>query len=154
MKCKGLALFCVLITAGGILMAAVTQETAPETDPEEAAIRAVVQLYFDGIIDYDEEALRKAFHPKAQVIGTKDGELDWHAFQDWVLYTRGTAPDPAGRNNSILSIDMAGCAAVVKTELDWPNIHYIDYLSLLKIDGEWKIANKIWHRERPSARNE
>ena len=142
------------ILAVAILLAAAPGNVPPEMDAEEEAIRAVVQRYFDGIIEYDEDALRKAFHPKAQVIGTKDGELDWHAFQDWVLYTRGDAPDPTGRNNSILSIDVAGAAAVVKTELDWPNIHYIDYLSLLKIDGEWKIVNKIWHRERPSARDE
>jgi hypothetical protein len=43
---------------------------------------------------------------------------------------------------------MEGNAAVVKTDLEWPNIHYVDYLSLLKIDGEWKIVNKIWHQER------
>ncbi len=116
---------------------------------EDKAIRATVQQYFDGIIQYDEQALRTAFHPDAAVIGTKDdGALDWQAFQNWVLYTRGDAPDPTGRINRILSIDISGNAAVVKTELDWPRVRYIDYLSLMKIDGEWKIVNKIWHREK------
>lgn len=138
-----LIIFSVLLAAVGL--ASVGNPGAEPDD--EAAVRAVVQLYFDGIIKYDEEALRKAFHPDAQVIGSKrDGELEWDAFQDWVLYTRGTAPDPTGRNNTIASVDISGRAATVKTELDWPNIHYTDYLSLLKIDGEWRIVNKIWYR--------
>ena len=116
---------------------------------DEDAIRDVVHLYFDGIIKYDEQALRKAFHTDASVIGTnQDGTADWEPFQEWVLYTRGNAPDPTGRNNRIVSIDITGRAAVVKTDLDWPSVHYVDYLSLLKIDGQWKIVNKIWHREK------
>ena len=61
------------------------------------------------------------------------------------------SPAPADANqrtNEILSIDIEGLAAVAKTELMWPNVRYIDYLSLLKIDGEWRIVNKIWHQER------
>lgn len=155
MKIQGVALACVLVAAAGILLAAANEETSPDANKEEEAIRAVVQLYFDGIIKYDEEALRKAFHPKANVIGTtKEGAADWEPFQEWVVYTRGDAPDPTSRNNTIVSIDIAGRAAVVKTDLDWPSVHYIDYLSLLKIDGEWKIVNKIWHREKPASRPE
>jgi len=124
-----------------------------EQKSQEAAIREVVQLYFDGIIQYDEAALRKAFHPEASVIGTnKEGGADWEPFQEWVVYTRGEAPDPTGRNNSIVSIDITGNAAVVKTDLDWPHVRYVDYLSLLKIDGQWVIVNKIWHREKPTPR--
>lgn len=123
-----------------------------EQKREEDAIREVVQLYFDGIITYDENALRKAFHPEASVIGTnKAGGADWAPFQEWVLYTRGDAPDPTGRNNSILSVDVTGNAAVVKTDLNWPHVHYVDYLSLLKVDGRWQIVNKIWNREKPRA---
>ena len=155
MKLRGLMLVGVLVTAGGIFIAADTDDASSDVKKEEEAIRDVVQLYFDGIIKYDEEALRKAFHPKANVIGTtKEGAADWEPFQEWVVYTRGEAPDPTGRNNTIVALDITGRAAVVKTDLDWPSVHYIDYLSLLKIDGEWKIVNKIWHREKPSSQTE
>jgi putative lumazine-binding protein len=121
-------------------------------DADEAAIREVVQLYFDGIIKYDEDSLRKAFHPQANIIGTTDaGQADWEPFQQWVLYTRGEAPDSTGRLNRIISIDITGRAAIAKTDLDWPHVHYVDYLSLLKIEGEWRIVNKIWNREKPTA---
>lgn len=151
MKLMHWALVCALAVTGGILLAA-SGETASEEEADEDAIRAVIQLYFDGIIQYDEAALRKAFHPKASVIGTtSDGAQEWEPFQEWVVYTRGDAPDPAGRVNTIVSIDITGRAAVVKTDLNWPSAHYTDYLSLVKIDGAWKIVNKIWHREKPSA---
>ena len=139
-----------LALVAGLATRALTQDEPEVGSEDERAIRQVVQLYFDGIIKYDEASLRKAFHADAYVIGTDEkGALDSEPFQEWVLYTRGKAPDPTGRENKIVSIDITGRAATVKTDLDWPHVHYVDYLSLLKIEGEWKIVNKIWHREKP-----
>lgn len=139
--------------AGAVLVGAAAVNAPAGAADDEKAIREVIQLYFDGIIKYDEAALREAFHPDAFVIGlNKQGELEREVFQEWVLYTRGTAPDPTGRNNAIVSVDITGTAAVVKTDLDWPSARYIDYLSLLKIDGTWCIVNKIYHRGEPEPR--
>ena len=46
---------------------------------------------------------------------------------------------------------MTGNAASGKIELDYPNAKLTDYMSLLKIGGEWKIVNKIFTSE-PKAR--
>ena len=149
MSRRSVCKLCLVALAAATLGAAVAAKPDPHK-ADEAAIREVVQLYFDGIIKYEEESLRNAFHPQANVIGTTDdGNVDWEPFQEWVLYTRGDAPDPTGRVNRIVSVDISGRAAVVKTDLDWPHVHYIDYLSLLKVGGEWKVVNKIWHREKP-----
>jgi len=53
MKYTWAAAVCALAAAGGILMAAATEETSPDLKKDEEAIRAVIQLYFDGIIKYD-----------------------------------------------------------------------------------------------------
>lgn len=141
-----------LAVPGLLLLAAAIEAPEPMSD-DEKAIRAVIQLYFDGIIEYDEAKLRKAFHPDALVIGlNKAGEVEGAAFGEWVLYTRGQAPDPTGRNNSIVRVDIAGTAAVVKTDLNWPHVRYIDYLSLMKSDDQWRIVNKIFHRGEPEPR--
>ena len=143
----------ISILLGTLLLGAamVASDTASD---DEAAVRAVIQRYFDGIIQYDEAALRKAFDPDADVIGlNRAGELERAPFQEWVLYTRGTAPDPTGRHNTIVSVDISGNAAVVKTDLNWPSVRYIDYLSLMKVDGEWRIVNKIFDRGAPQARS-
>ncbi len=44
-------------------------------------------------------------------------------------------------------IDITGNTAVVKVELDYPSALITDYFSMLKIDGEWKIINKIFYVE-------
>ena len=44
----------------------------------------------------------------------------------------------------IVSIDVSGQAAVVKVADKYIGRDYIDYLSLLKVGGEWLIYNKIW----------
>ena len=105
----------VLIALAGLSVTAVTDGQPEAKNDDEQAIKRIVQLYFDGIIEYDEAKLREAFHPDAYIIGTdKEGALDREPFQEWVLYTRGKAPDPTGRNNKIVSIDIAGRAAVAK----------------------------------------
>jgi len=49
-------------------------------------------------------------------------------------------------SKKILSIDRFGDAAVAKLELKGPDWRLNDYMSLLKIDGEWLIVNKIFSR--------
>ncbi|NIA15805.1 MAG: nuclear transport factor 2 family protein [Nitrospiraceae bacterium] len=140
-----LVLTTVLAALAATLLAAAPASGSKETDDDEAAIRRTVQLYFDGIIEYDEAKLKQAFHPDAFLTGIhKSGAFEREPFDEWVVYTRGDAPDSTGRNNEIAFIDIGGNAAVVKTELRWPHVHYTDYLSLLKIDGEWKIVHKSW----------
>jgi putative lumazine-binding protein len=38
----------------------------------------------------------------------------------------------------------------VKIELDYPKVFLTDYLSMLKVDGEWKAVGKIFNA-RPKA---
>jgi hypothetical protein len=57
-------------------------------------------------------------------------------------WTRDATPDSKGR---ILSIDVVDKKmAVTKFEFLWKGTTYIDYLALYKVDGSWKIVNKIF----------
>ncbi len=60
---------------------------------------------------------------------------------------RGRPEDANEYQNRIVSVDIAGTAASVKVDLLWPRVHYVDYLSLLKIGSEWRIVAKIWYQE-------
>ena len=35
---------------------------------------------------------------------------------------------------------------MARVTLDYPSGVFTDYFVLLKVDGEWKIANKVWTR--------
>ena len=51
-----------------------------------------------------------------------------------------------GLQADIASIDIAGTVATVRLELDdWTGHRFTDLFTLLKADGEWKIANKVFH---------
>ena len=118
-------------------------------DAEVAAVEAAVQAYFDGMMQANPEYLRKAFIPEARLIGVRPNGQVWIIpFESWANSWAGREPrDLSEYKNTIVDTDVYGNAASVKTDLQWPNVRYIDYLSLLKIDGEWKIVNKIWTEE-------
>ena len=40
---------------------------------------------------------------------------------------------------------ISGVAGTAKVYLDYPTETYTDYISLLKVDGEWKIINKTFN---------
>ncbi len=44
------------------------------------------------------------------------------------------------------SIDLIDTVATVRLELDnWTGSRYTDLFTLLKVDGAWKIMNKVFH---------
>ena len=43
-------------------------------------------------------------------------------------------------------IDIRGTAASARLTLDYPTHQFIDYFNLLKIDGQWRVVSKIFHR--------
>jgi hypothetical protein len=132
-------------------LALVRAESDPMSSDEEA-IRATVQGDFDGMMTPSTDALKGSFHPESRLIGLSDGELVIIPFNDWqASYDREFDEDWGNEafRNKIVSVDIAGTAAVAKVDLQWPRVHYIDYLSLIKIGDEWKIVNKIWHQGPP-----
>nr|MCH9765793.1 nuclear transport factor 2 family protein [Alphaproteobacteria bacterium] len=44
------------------------------------------------------------------------------------------------------AIDVVGSTATVRLELDdWTGHKFTDFFTLLKVDGRWKIMNKVFH---------
>lgn len=82
------------------------------------------------------------------MIFIRDGKFTTRSFADYIAgFTGKPAADEAARKRSIESIDVAGNAASAKIILDYPATRFVDYMSLLKIDGEWKIVTKIFYAE-------
>lgn len=139
-------LFGVALAPVFAAMVGVTAWAVSES-PDEAAVRATVQSYFDGMMEGRPELLADAFHQDAMLIGITSRGLTRIPFKEWSAAMTRAIPNPDQYHNRVVSVDIAGDAAIAKTDLDWPSVHYVDYLSLLRIDGEWKIVNKIWHQE-------
>ena len=58
------------------------------------------------------------------------------------------ASDESSRTRVIDVVDKSGTAAMVKATLKHGATTFTDYFVLLKSDGKWLIANKVYHAQR------
>lgn len=125
---------------------------ARDAGAEETAVRRAIDHYFQGHATGNGEEYRKVFHPDAKLFFIRDGKLTQVTSEEYISRATGKPPaDEGKRKRSVESIDISGNAAVAKLLLDYPDAKIIDYMSLLKIDGEWKIINKTFYVERRGA---
>jgi hypothetical protein len=115
---------------------------------EEAAIRAAIEHYFRAHATGEGTHLLQAFRPELRMMWVKDGALQSRTRDEFIAGFSGKpAEDEAQRKRTIEMIDVTGNAAVAKLKLDYPKTTLTDYFALLKVDGEWKVVNKIFHGE-------
>lgn len=118
---------------------------------EMAAARVPVEMYLKAQATGDPELIRKAFHPDAKLFFNREGKFTQLTRDEFAARFSGKpAADEAQRKRTIDSLTVTGDAAMAKLTLDYPNAVLTDYLSLLKVDGEWKIVHKIFNA-RPKA---
>ena len=89
--------------------------------------------------------MKPAFHEGATIFGYVGDELFAGPIQglfDW-NDQNGPAKDLVIQ---AIEIDIFETIAMARIECDnWTGHKYTDLLSLLKVDGEWKIMNKVFH---------
>jgi hypothetical protein len=114
-----------------------------DQDPEEELVREAIEYYFKAHATGDGEYLREAFHPVANLYFVRDDELAQFTLEEYIALFDGSPEDDEDqRIRSIDEIDISGNAAIATITLDYPNAIYTDYMSMLKIEGQWKIVNK------------
>jgi hypothetical protein len=139
------------IVIGLVLAGAVAGAALPYTDTDEQAIRRhIEQHYFEGLRRSDTALAHRAFSSVAKMYSIRDGKLVELSIPDWLDRIASNAPQPARPDTfrrRVLEVDVSGTAAVAKTRLDYADALIIDYMSLLKVDGQWTIVNKIFDRK-------
>ena len=114
-------------------------------DSEEQQVRGAVNRYFRGHATGDPAEMRKAFLLTAHIEGVRDGKFTSWTVDEYCSRFRGQpAADEASRTRTIDSVDVSGSAAMVRATLVHGAVTFTDYFVLLKVDGEWKIANKVY----------
>jgi hypothetical protein len=112
---------------------------------EEAAVRAAVQQYLKGHATGNADEMRKAFLPTAHIEGIRNGTFtSWTAEEYASRFTGKPAADEATRKRTIDSVNVSGTAAMARATLVHGATTFVDYFVLLKVDGQWKIANKVY----------
>lgn len=119
---------------------------------EKEAVRVPLENYIKGHETGDAEYMKKAFHTEGNLIFVRDGKYTTRSFAEYIAGMSGKpAADEGKRKRAIESIDIAGNAAMARVVLDYPTVKFIDYMTLLKINGEWKIVNKSFYAEPKAA---
>ena len=115
---------------------------AVAANDDDAAIRSVVQKYFDGTSQGKPKLVTEAFLPSLKVEGVKDDGGVWSVTgQDYISHIEpGVLVERVAR---IESLDFTDKVASVKATIKWNKETFTDYLLLLKVDGNWTISNKI-----------
>ena len=120
-----------------------------QEDGDVRQINQVIGTYFRGHATANADTMRAAFLPTAHIEGIRNGVFTSWTVDQYVANFRGTpAQDESSRTRVIDVIDKTGTAAMVKATLKHGATTFTDYFVLLKSDGKWLIANKVYHAQR------
>lgn len=112
---------------------------------EERAARVPLENYLQGHATGEGSYVRKAFLPTAHIEGLRDGKFtSWTVEHYASLFGGKPSPEEPQRKRWIEKVEVTGTAGVATIRFDYPNGYITDYFVLLKVDGEWKIANKVY----------
>ena len=108
-------------------------------------IAAVFQKYIAGAKSGRSSDMKAAFDEKATIFGYVGADIWGGEINKFFEYNdrNGPAKDIQVR---IASIDVANTVATARLEIDdWTGHQYTDFFTLLKVGGQWKIINKVFH---------
>ena len=112
---------------------------------DEEAIKRTIQQYVDGGISGRGADMKPAFHDQATIFGYIGPDLFAGPIQGLFDWNDGNGP-AAELQARIANIDIEGTVATARIELDnWTGHRFTDFFTLLKVDGEWKIMNKVFY---------
>ena len=119
------------------------------TEADRDAIVQVLNEYLDGLYHSDTTRLRRVLHPQALYASASDGSLLVRTMPEYFPIV-DVRPSPASlgqaREDRIVSIDFAGpVTAIARLECVVQPRHFIDLLTLVKLDGRWWILSKVFH---------
>lgn len=129
-----------------------TQVRAPQKqviDRDYSAIFEVLTRYYDGLYRCDTALLSTVFHPSAQYITASDGallHLDMATY--FPIVAQRTSPESSGDpyDFSVDSIEFVGpVTAISRMRSSMLSKDYTDLLTLVWLEGEWKIITKVFH---------
>jgi Putative lumazine-binding len=123
-------------------------------DTDIQALVDLSQAYFDAAYEMDADKFASIFHPASSVSSVarvgEDINVSVTPIETWLAAVRNMrAPKQLGleRHDEILSIDVAKELALLKLKLQVPPRYFTDMLSCIRVDGTWKIVQKVTSAE-------
>ena len=111
------------------------------------ATSKVVQLFIDGEANGDVAKLKEASHADARMFGHVDGERYDITLSEYFDIAASQPANSSGTyRGRLVSVNQVGDAAqaMVAEDGTWGSVSFVDFLSLARIDGTWKIVCKTF----------
>jgi hypothetical protein len=135
-----------------------TPQACAQTAADSAALRQTALDYIEGWYTGDHVRMAQAVHTALvkRIVAThpKTGEQVFRDQESTALVAAtkkgyGTKFPEANRQKDITILDVfEGAASVKIVAADW-----VDYLHLVKQDGNWQIINVLWEMKPPRGRS-
>ena len=114
---------------------------------EYDAVIAVAQKYVDGLRVGSSARVAEAFHKDAVMYGFTNGELLGGPIANLFDFIEKNGKAPGIRTRlDVLAITPTTAVVRVDMENDAIGADYNDYLTLIRIDGAWKVIAKVYHQ--------
>ena len=114
-------------------------------------IENVVQLYIDILDESNPDKVKETFHENAKVVGYLHGDFMEMSVDDFAGFVASQQPSPKEKSENvvfeILTCEIEGTTALVKVRDKYLGITFLDTLSFIKNESEWKIYNKLFNVE-------
>ncbi len=114
---------------------------------DKKAILAVIDTYIKGLRTGRVDLLQKCFHKDAIMFGYSiqnkitEGSVQ-HLYD--IIEKHGALAKVTSKN-SVLNQTSNTASVLAELKTTAPHENSTDYLSLMKINGEWKIISKVYH---------
>jgi|TARA_B100001113_G_scaffold257125_1_gene212379 hypothetical protein len=114
-------------------------------------VKNIVQLYVDSMDESNPDKVKEAFHTNAKVVGYLHGDFLEMSVDDFANFVASQQPPPQEKGENvvyeILECEIEGTTGCVKVRDTYLGITFLDTLSFIKNDGEWRIYNKLFNVE-------
>ncbi len=121
----------------------------------ENEIRAMLERYFDVLQTQDLNEFDKVFNSNSVLYSAQDGNFVVRPFQEYremVKNRKSPVEMGSGRKDEVVFLDiLSDTMAFAKVRLQLFDNIMVDYLNLVKVDGNWSIVSKLFYREGPAS---
>lgn len=117
-------------------------------------IRSFLNDYFDVLQNQNMSLFDKVFHTDCVLYSTQEGQTvvrPYKAYRDMVQGRASPESVKAPRQDTILMLDvLSDEMALAKVQLRLFDNIMVDYLNLMKVNGQWVIVAKHFWRKGPA----
>lgn len=117
----------------------------------EKEIRAMLERYFEVLQTQDLNEFDKVFNANSVLYSAQDNNFVVRPFQEYremVKNRKSPVELGSGRKDEIVFLDiLSNEMAFAKVRLQLFDSIMVDYLNIVKVDGNWSIVSKLFYRE-------